>query len=940
MVKPFKPVNFGRYLLTERIAIGGMAEIFSAKIFGAMGFEKAMVIKRILPQFAADAEFLRMFITEAKLVCHLEHPNIVQVHELGEIDGQYYISMEFVNGIDGRQLWRTLAKRKQRLPGVLALFVVAEFLKGLDYAHRAVGPDNRLLGVVHRDVSPSNILISFRGDVKIGDFGIALVQQESKTQAGVLKGKYGYMSPEQVAGLDVDHRSDIFAAGIVLAELLLGRRLFLGRSDFKTLDKVMNVRLEVLEQHEEALPPEVVRIVRLALQREPADRYQSAREFHDDILEFLFQRGERVSSETLAAFTAQHVAPFLTRKGDASTSTGASPSSSSGPSPSAAQSPILPSGIVPRDVEGAAARSSVEVAVEEPEAAAPAAPPQLPATAQTDEHALQANATEQGSGMLEGDAGMAFEIEMNAGSTTDQQQAAQRIAAPQAAAHQRSPQAPRGQVSGDQAPRGQAPGRDRPSRGRQQTARKNRFDGAFDPNVGYDDGITAEADPFAEPEPVAPAGGAGLDGADDLFGGSAPSGPSAPTPGSFGEEADFGMDLGAPEQPAAPTPQPPQQQPPPPEQPQALVPLWDNVIDADYQFGAIPQLDLEEGESHTGELDLEGFDPDAHRELAQRPQGYIEAPGTEFELESGLEENVAYLIPGVVKQEYTDEEPAVIVSAQLATAQEAEDADHPDFAGQLGTRTVAKVLFRFGLVEESGLLTLTGPERGGAHAEHRHWLHELISDASKRNLPPLAEQHTCEVLLEEGQPRLMAADRSEESLITHLLANGHLEAEDVKVAVLANPHRSLVAALLAAGQLAPLQISRYVTSYVLDTVLATFSWSSGDFAFYRGRSLDHESFPTGMELPQLLVKGVGSMQDPALDDYFEQLRGSRVIPSQTPPTHIDAFAPDDLMLSVYRSIGRGYEVFDTIKGCAGYGDLTEVKRALYLLIECELAELA
>jgi len=157
-----------------------------------------------------------MFITEAKLVCHLDHPNIVQVHELGEIDGQYYIAMEYVNGIDGRHLWRTLAKRKQRLPGLLALFIVSEFLKGLDYAHRAVGPDGQLLGVVHRDVSPSNILISYRGDVKIGDFGIALVQQESKTQAGVLKGKFGYMSPEQVAGMKVDHRSDIFAAGIVL----------------------------------------------------------------------------------------------------------------------------------------------------------------------------------------------------------------------------------------------------------------------------------------------------------------------------------------------------------------------------------------------------------------------------------------------------------------------------------------------------------------------------------------------------------------------------------------------------------------------------------------------------------------------------------------------------------------------------------------------------
>ena len=352
MPKPFKATNFGRYLLTDRLAVGGMAEIFNAKVFGAMGFEKRVVIKRILPQLAGDAEFLRMFVTEAKLVCHLDHPNIVQVSELGEIGSQYYIAMEHINGIDGRQLWRTLAKRKQRLPGVLALFVVAEVLKGLDYAHRAVGPDNQVLGVVHRDVSPSNILISQRGDVKISDFGIALVHQESKTKAGVLKGKYGYMSPEQVAGLPVDHRSDIFAAGIVLAEFLLGRRLFLGRSDFETLDRVLNVRLHVLRRHEKSLPEEVTRIVHRALQREPDKRYQSARDFKEDIMDFLFSRSERVTAEALAGFIAHHVLPHVkpsrgADKGDTSNT----------PADKATtrrlQSPMLPGDLVPASLRAA-----------------------------------------------------------------------------------------------------------------------------------------------------------------------------------------------------------------------------------------------------------------------------------------------------------------------------------------------------------------------------------------------------------------------------------------------------------------------------------------------------------------------------------------------------------------------------------------------------------
>ena len=336
-----QPAQFGRFQLVERIAIGGMAEIFLAKVKGAMGFEKSMVIKRILPQYADDADFLRMFVTEAKLVCHLEHPNIVQVHELGEIDGQYYIAMETVAGIDGRRLWRTLAKRRQRLPGVLSLYIVSEFLKGLDYAHRAVGPEGRLLGVVHRDISPSNVLISFRGDVKIGDFGIALVEHESRTQAGVLKGKYGYMSPEQVAGVKVDHRSDLFSAGVVLTEFLLGRRLFLGRNDFETLDKVLNVRLDVLEENADALPGEVVGILRQALMREPHERFQSAREFHDAIMELLYSQGKRITNETLAAFMAQHVVPHLERpsnlRGSQSGMFPASPSNS----------PMVPGAVTP-----------------------------------------------------------------------------------------------------------------------------------------------------------------------------------------------------------------------------------------------------------------------------------------------------------------------------------------------------------------------------------------------------------------------------------------------------------------------------------------------------------------------------------------------------------------------------------------------------------------
>jgi len=311
MVTTFTPIQLGRYLLTEPIARGGMSEVFKAIAKGAMGFEKRVVVKRLLPELTDDPEILRMFITEAKLVCGLEHPNIVQVIELGETQGQYYIAMEHIDGIDAWVLLKTLGLRNERLPINLALFVVAEALNGLGYAHKAVGKDGAPLGVVHRDVSPSNILISCHGDVKLGDFGIARVKHESKTHSGVLRGKYGYMAPEHLAGLNVDSRSDIFSAGTVLCELLLGRRLFRGENEFETMRRVMNVQLDVLDSHAHAFPHDVIQLVRTALQRNVDERYQNAAAFRQDIVDYLAVTQPFVSNETLAWFIARHVVPHI-----------------------------------------------------------------------------------------------------------------------------------------------------------------------------------------------------------------------------------------------------------------------------------------------------------------------------------------------------------------------------------------------------------------------------------------------------------------------------------------------------------------------------------------------------------------------------------------------------------------------------------------------------
>lgn len=297
------PSQFGRYTLLQRLATGGMAEVFRAKIVSSHGFEKIIVIKRILPHLAADRTFVTMFIDEAKLTAQLTHPKIVQVLDFGEVATQYFIALEFIDGYDALALLRAAAQKRVRVPLPLVVFVMAEILDALDYAHTASDMEGRPMRLVHRDISPSNIFISRHGDVKLGDFGIAHASdRESKTQAGTLKGKYGYMSPEQVTGAGIDSRSDLFAVGIVLAEAFMGRRLFTARNDLDVLLMVRDGRLDRLNRYGHDVPPELDRIVRRALRRDIDARYQTAAEFRDDLFDYLFAQKLRVGPADLRAF--------------------------------------------------------------------------------------------------------------------------------------------------------------------------------------------------------------------------------------------------------------------------------------------------------------------------------------------------------------------------------------------------------------------------------------------------------------------------------------------------------------------------------------------------------------------------------------------------------------------------------------------------------------
>jgi eukaryotic-like serine/threonine-protein kinase len=304
------PSQFGRYSLLERLAVGGMAEVFRAKISSSHGFEKILVIKRILPHLAADGTFVSMFIDEAKLTAQLTHPKIVQILDFGDVGGQYFIALEYVDGSDALGLLRTSAQRRLHIPRHLAVFIINEVLEALDYAHNARDMDGKGMHIVHRDISPSNIFLSKRGDVKLGDFGIAHAQRrESKTLAGTLKGKYGYMSPEQVVGQPVDGRSDLFAVGVVLAEMLMGRRLFTAPNDLDVLLMVRDARIERLAKYCRDLPPVLDRIVRRALHKDPDERFPTAASFRDALGDYLYETGQRVGPPDLRAFLGDLLDP-------------------------------------------------------------------------------------------------------------------------------------------------------------------------------------------------------------------------------------------------------------------------------------------------------------------------------------------------------------------------------------------------------------------------------------------------------------------------------------------------------------------------------------------------------------------------------------------------------------------------------------------------------
>lgn len=297
--------NFGPDLmLIEKLAAGGMAEVHRAKQLGHGGFEKWVAVKRILPNFASNEEFKSMFRLEANLCGMLQHPNIVHVFGNGEFEGYLYLVMEFVDGRNLRQVLARADKKKVKIPIELACHLVAEAAKGLEYAHNFIDEKTgEPMEVVHRDMSPQNIMLSYDGNVKVVDFGIAKAASRSEnTRAGVLKGKFGYMSPEQASGMKIDRRTDIFALGIILFETLTQRRLFTCDDDLRTLQLVKECRVPRPSKYNPGIGPGLDRIVMKALAKERSERYATAGELYADLLRFMNQKYPKFLPTELATF--------------------------------------------------------------------------------------------------------------------------------------------------------------------------------------------------------------------------------------------------------------------------------------------------------------------------------------------------------------------------------------------------------------------------------------------------------------------------------------------------------------------------------------------------------------------------------------------------------------------------------------------------------------
>ncbi len=304
-MKDFEHKKFGKYQLLQKIAVGGMAELYRSKVTRAHGFEKQVAIKKILPHLTDQGNLVKAFIDEAKLAALLQHENIVQIYDFGSIDDEYFIAMEYLFGKDLRKLTRKARKTAMPLGLENTLYIISRICAGLDYSHNLKDLQGKPLNIIHRDINPQNIFLTYEGQVKIIDFGIAkAASHNSTTHEGLIKGKLAYMSPEQATGKTIDHRSDIFSTGIIFYELLAGRRMFEGET-MQVYSKVRKAQYEPLDKLLPDLPAKIHEVVEGALAKDPDQRYQTCGEMLADLEECIFELSVRTNGRSFANFVKE-----------------------------------------------------------------------------------------------------------------------------------------------------------------------------------------------------------------------------------------------------------------------------------------------------------------------------------------------------------------------------------------------------------------------------------------------------------------------------------------------------------------------------------------------------------------------------------------------------------------------------------------------------------
>jgi eukaryotic-like serine/threonine-protein kinase len=300
-------MKLGKYELLNKLATGGMAEVYLARATGPMGFEKELVVKRILPHLAADGRFVEMFLAEARLAARLNHPHIVQIFDFGEADGTWYLAMEYIDGLNLRVLSKRAREVGVTLPLAACARIIASVCEGLAYAHERTDPaTGEPLGLIHRDISPDNILLSREGAVKVVDFGIAKVAgQEHRTQTGLVKGKLAYMPPERFRGVGMDRRMDVYALGVVLYELLTGHNPYESSSDGQLVRAILYEQPVPAARRRPELPLALQHILERALAKECAQRYPDCRTLQSDLEHFILGTGEPMGPWQLARLLAR-----------------------------------------------------------------------------------------------------------------------------------------------------------------------------------------------------------------------------------------------------------------------------------------------------------------------------------------------------------------------------------------------------------------------------------------------------------------------------------------------------------------------------------------------------------------------------------------------------------------------------------------------------------